>query len=167
MIWLFGEIWAWIVVGFLLGVAVGWWIWYAAEAPMVVEPAAMQRLRADLEAATKALARTESDLGAAINARKALEANLAAAGKPVKQLFYDQPDGVADDLTAIKGIGLRLATLLNNIGIFHIHQIAGWTADEIAEVDARLGAFKGRIVRDHWVEQAASLLAASRTSDQA
>jgi predicted flap endonuclease-1-like 5' DNA nuclease len=161
MIWLFGEIWAWVIVGFLLGVAVGWWIWYQAEAPAVVEPAAMLRLRADLDAASKALARTESDLAAANNARRALEASLAAAGKPVKQLFYDQPNGNADDLTAIKGIGPRLATLLNDIGIFHIDQIAGWTADDVVEVDARLGAFKGRIVRDLWVEQAAALKAAA------
>jgi predicted flap endonuclease-1-like 5' DNA nuclease len=160
MIWLFGEIWAWIVVGFLLGVVVGRWIWFTKAPEIVAEPPAFQRLRADLDAATKALARTESDLAAAINARKALEASLAAAGTPVKQLFLERPDGMADDLTVIKGIGQRLATLLNDIGIFHIAQIAGWTADDIAEVDARLGAFKGRIVRDNWVEQAAALLAA-------
>lgn len=157
MIWLFGEIWAWIVLGFLLGVVVGRWAWFTETPETVAEPAAFQRLRSDLDAATKALARTESDLAAAINARKALETTLAAAGQPVKQLFLEQPDGVADDLTVIKGIGPRLATLLNDIGIFHIDQIAGWTADDIAEVDSRLGAFKGRIARDNWVEQAVTL----------
>lgn len=158
MIWLFGEIWAWIVVGFLLGVAVGWWIWFQEPvAPGVAEPAVVAKLRADLDASAGALARCESDLAAAINNRKALEASLAAAGQPVKPLFLAAAIGTVDDLTVIKGIGTRLAALLNDIGIFHIDQIAAWTAGDIIEVDAKLGAFKGRIVRDHWVEQAAAI----------
>ncbi|MEY2883717.1 MAG: hypothetical protein RL490_1441 [Pseudomonadota bacterium] len=27
MIWLFGEIWTWILAGFGVGLATGWWIW--------------------------------------------------------------------------------------------------------------------------------------------
>lgn len=27
MIWLFGEIWAWVLVGFGVGLATGWWMW--------------------------------------------------------------------------------------------------------------------------------------------
>ncbi len=27
MIWLFGEIWAWMLAGFGLGLLTGWWIW--------------------------------------------------------------------------------------------------------------------------------------------
>jgi hypothetical protein len=27
MIWLFGEIWAWVLAGFAVGLATGWWIW--------------------------------------------------------------------------------------------------------------------------------------------
>lgn len=27
MAWLFGEIWAWVVVGFAAGLVTGWWIW--------------------------------------------------------------------------------------------------------------------------------------------
>lgn len=158
MIWLFGEIWAWIVVGFLLGVAVGWWIWFQPpEELKVADPAIVARLRADLDASAGALARCESDLAAAINSRKALEATLAAAGQPVKQLFLPSPVGTADDLTLIKGIGSRLAALLGDIGIFHLSQIAGWTAEDITEVDTKLGAFRGRIVRDNWVEQAQAL----------
>ena len=118
-------------------------------------------MRADLDASAGALARSESDLAAAINNRKALEASLAAAGQPVKPLFLAAAIGAADDLTVIKDIGSRLAALLNDIGIFHVNQIAGWTTRDIAEVDAKLGAFKGRIVRDHWVEQAVTLQSGS------
>ncbi len=27
MIWLFGEIWGWIIAGWALGLATGWWLW--------------------------------------------------------------------------------------------------------------------------------------------
>ena len=27
MSWLFGEIWAWILAGFAVGLATGWWVW--------------------------------------------------------------------------------------------------------------------------------------------
>lgn len=154
MIWLFGEIWMWILAGFLLGVLVGWWIWARNAPPLIVDPVIVNQLRAELDGANAALARTESDLNASQNARKALEASLAAAGTPVAPLFLEAPDGPADDLTVIRGIGPRLAVLLNSIGIFHLRQLARWSDADIAEVDAKLGAFKGRISRDNWIEQA-------------
>jgi hypothetical protein len=27
MSWLFGEIWAWVLAGFAVGLATGWWLW--------------------------------------------------------------------------------------------------------------------------------------------
>lgn len=27
MIWLLGEIWLWVLAGFAIGLATGWWIW--------------------------------------------------------------------------------------------------------------------------------------------
>ena len=73
---------------------------------------------------------------------------------PVTPLFLEAPDGPADDLTVVRGVGPRLAVLLNSLGIFHLRQIARWSDADIAEIDTRLGAFKGRIARDNWVEQA-------------
>jgi predicted flap endonuclease-1-like 5' DNA nuclease len=158
VIWLFGEIWAWILAGFLLGVLVGWWIWARNAPPVIVEPALVNQLRAELDGVNAALARSESDLGASQNARKALETSLAAAGMPVTPLFLEAPDGPADDLTVVRGVGPRLAVLLNSLGIFHLRQIARWSDADIAEIDTRLGAFKGRIARDNWVEQAKLLI---------
>ncbi|MFM1892383.1 MAG: hypothetical protein RLZ44_1460 [Pseudomonadota bacterium] len=63
----------------------------------------------------------------------------------------------ADDLQKIKGIGPRLATLLNELGIYRYRQIADFTPEQIAWVDERL-RFKGRIERERWVEQAQDLL---------
>lgn len=27
MLWLFGEIWSWVLAAFFVGLATGWWIW--------------------------------------------------------------------------------------------------------------------------------------------
>jgi NADH-quinone oxidoreductase subunit E len=65
-------------------------------------------------------------------------------------------DGGADDLKQISGVGPKLEGVLNDLGFWHFGQIAKWSADEIAWVDSRL-KFKGRIVRDDWMAQAAAL----------
>lgn len=68
------------------------------------------------------------------------------------------PEGSADDLTRIKGIGPKLSALLNELGIYHFRQIAGWSEPEAAWVDDFL-AFKGRVARENWIEQARSFAA--------
>ncbi len=73
----------------------------------------------------------------------------------VKPTTLDGPrDGKADDLKRIKGIGPKMEKLCNKLGFYHFDQIAGWTADETAWVDANLEGFKGRVTRDEWVDQA-------------
>jgi len=65
--------------------------------------------------------------------------------------------GAPDDLTLLKGVGPKLNTLLNSLGVSRFDQIAAWGESEIANVDQHLGTFRGRIVRDSWVEQAGLL----------
>ncbi len=67
------------------------------------------------------------------------------------------------DLKAISGVGPKLEQTLNAIGIFHFWQLAGLTAAQVEELDGRL-AFKGRIARDRWVEQAVELAKESAAS---
>ncbi|MFD2738595.1 hypothetical protein ACFSUD_03335 [Sulfitobacter aestuarii] len=70
---------------------------------------------------------------------------------------FDAPrDGGADDLKRINGVGPKMEETLNELGIYHFDQIAGWSESEIDWVDARL-RFKGRIRRDDWIGQARSL----------
>lgn len=64
-----------------------------------------------------------------------------------------------DDLTKIKGVGPKLATLLNNMGIFTFEQISKMTQTEYDLVDSLLTSFKGRGKRDDWAGQAKTLLA--------
>ncbi|MCY4180960.1 MAG: hypothetical protein OXD48_11955, partial [Litoreibacter sp.] len=68
----------------------------------------------------------------------------------------------ADDLRQIKGVGPGLEKTLNELGFYHFDQIAKWGDGEIAWVDARL-KFKGRIVRDSWVDQCKTLAAGGAT----
>ena len=65
-------------------------------------------------------------------------------------------DGAADDLKLISGVGPKLEGVLNGLGFWHFDQVAKWSANEIEWVDSRL-KFKGRIVRDNWMAQAAKL----------
>ena len=85
---------------------------------------------------------------------------VAAAPEPAlddKPALFDAPQGEADDLTVLKGIGPKLSAVLNDLGVWHYSQIASWTPEHIAWLDEKL-AFKGRIYREAWVEQAQSLL---------
>ena len=68
-----------------------------------------------------------------------------------------EPIGEADDLKKINGVGPKLETMLNELGIYHYSQIAAFTPENIAWVDGYL-SFKGRIERDEWLNQAGSLM---------
>lgn len=67
----------------------------------------------------------------------------------------DQPD----DLLRLKGVGPKLNSLLIDLGVRRFAQIASWTDADIMAIDAKLGTFKGRAVRDQWVDQARYLAA--------
>ena len=67
--------------------------------------------------------------------------------------------GPADPLTRLKGLGPKAEAALNALGVTRYDQIAGWSEADIARVDGQMGNFKGRIVRDRWVEQARLLAA--------
>jgi len=62
--------------------------------------------------------------------------------------------GPADPLTRMKGLGPKAEAALNALGITRYAQIASWTEADVANIDQQMGAFKGRITRDRWVEQA-------------
>ena len=66
-------------------------------------------------------------------------------------------DGNGDDLTRIKGVGPKLAAMLESLGITSFSQIAAWDDAEIDRIDSQLGRFEGRIRRDDWKGQAALL----------
>ncbi|MBB4573665.1 5' DNA nuclease [Rhizobium lentis] len=67
----------------------------------------------------------------------------------------------ANDLKLIAGIGPKLEQVLNAKGIRSFAEIAAWTDEDIARLDAELG-FDGRIARDDWIGQAKVLAGRSR-----
>lgn len=73
--------------------------------------------------------------------------------------YLPAPEGEADDLGRIKGIGPKLSARLKELGVFHYGQIAGWTPEQMALVDGELGQFQGRPERDQWQSQARLLAA--------
>lgn len=68
-----------------------------------------------------------------------------------------------DPLTRLKGVGPKLEALLNDQGITRYEQLASLDDRELAALEERLGAFKGRLTRDRVVEQA-RLLASGDTA---
>ena len=85
-------------------------------------------------------------------------------GEGKRPAALDAPrGGKADNLKEIKGIGPKLEKMLNEMGFYHFDQIANWTDEEVAWVNANLTGFKGRVTRDNWVEQAKILASGGET----
>jgi predicted flap endonuclease-1-like 5' DNA nuclease len=88
-------------------------------------------------------------------------APVAAAPIPVSPAVTaaSGTDAGQDDLLRLKGVGPKLNLLLIELGVTRYAQIAEWQDSDIAAIDSRLGNFKGRPVRDQWVDQAKYLAA--------
>ncbi|SCB60007.1 NADH-quinone oxidoreductase subunit E [Rhizobium aethiopicum] len=81
--------------------------------------------------------------------------------KPAVKAKTAQRTAKADDLKLIAGIGPKLEQVLNARGIRSFADIAAWSDEDIARLDADLG-FNGRIARDDWIGQAKVLAGRGR-----
>lgn len=79
----------------------------------------------------------------------------AASDASVAAPFLAAPNGDADDLKKLDGVGPAMEKKLNAIGIFHFHQIAGFSADDVAKAEEAIGA--GKFEKGGWVAQAGEL----------
>ncbi|MCV6824702.1 MULTISPECIES: NADH-quinone oxidoreductase subunit NuoE [Halocynthiibacter] len=96
--------------------------------------------------------------------KKAASAEAAKTVKEKKPRTMAKPRKAgADDLKQLKGVGPKLETTLNELGIWHYDQVAKWGPAEIKWVDERL-KFKGRIERDDWIAQAKILAEGGKTA---
>ena len=89
-------------------------------------------------------------------ASKKAEPSDAAKKDPLEEILLASPQGVADDLKALNGIGPKLEQALNEAGIFHYWQIAGLTGEQIEALDTRFD-FRSRLERFDWISQARAL----------
>ncbi|MEM9740962.1 MAG: hypothetical protein AAF829_13990, partial [Pseudomonadota bacterium] len=142
----------------------------AAEEAAKAKMAEAARIKAEEEVAAEAARKAEAEADAASAAE--VESTPDYDGDGVKEgkdegtrpVGLDAPrDGTADNLKEIKGIGPKLEKLCNRLGFWHFDQVAAWTPDEVAWVDANLEGFKGRVTRDEWVAQAKVLATGGET----
>ncbi|PTM43242.1 NADH-quinone oxidoreductase subunit NuoE [Bosea sp. 124] len=135
----------------------------AVEAKPATETAAAGRPKPSAPAQPSGAAHdTPAANGKITGAAVAESAKPAASAPPAvaetkPELLAAARNGKPDDLSLIWGVGPKLAKMLNEMGVWHFEQIAGWKAEELAWVDARLTGFKGRATRDDWISQATKL----------
>ena len=72
------------------------------------------------------------------------------------------PSPADGPITLLKGLGPKVAARLGELGIDRVGQIAALDEAQIAELDAQMGPFAGRIARDRWIEQAQLLASGDR-----
>ncbi|PLW77468.1 NADH-quinone oxidoreductase subunit NuoE [Cohaesibacter celericrescens] len=115
-------------------------------------------LDAEIAPETKAKTKTKTksvakEVAAEAKPAPAIKPDQLKVGEPAPALLAEPIDGKADNLKEISGIGPVIERKLNAMGVYHFSQIASWDAENCAYVDGQL-AFKGRIGRENWVEQA-------------
>ena len=130
---------------------------------LIDAPRGIEIIQGPLSAAANAQPTAAATMEADAEAGADIAPTIAPTGTAPPAATVPAP-GTGDDLTRIKGLGPKLSALLGEFGIASYAQIAAWTPDEIERIDAHLGRFSGRIVRDQWVEQAKLLAAGNESS---
>lgn len=147
-------------------------------APPAPEPVDLQPVRSDLSDIRERIGAIPGvDLGPLDNRLHGVEAELGRLGRrlavssnpPTPPLASPAPKpeeplllrsamhGEKDDLKRISGVGPKLERLLNDNGVYYFWQVASWSGKDVAIIDEKLEAFRGRISRDNWVAQAETL----------
>ena len=160
-----------ILVALLIGLVAGWWIFSrrprpgrssgeiaaprAADDALAAPPAVSARLperRPIRDGVDTAEGNGLADQAAAATADIAGE----LLGVPAHAALPGA-SGPPDNLQTLKGVGPKLAAQLQAAGFTRFDQLAGLSPSEVAMLDEKLGAFRGRVARDRLVEQAAFL----------
>jgi predicted flap endonuclease-1-like 5' DNA nuclease len=79
--------------------------------------------------------------------------------------LFAPPHGEGDDIQRMAGVGVVTAKRLNQLGIWTFRQISAWSPDNERWVDSYL-ASPGRVAREQWREQAATLAGLTRGSSE-
>lgn len=117
--------------------------------------------RYEMAASNVAIIRNDTSLQTRVSSLVAMtpesvEAAVQQAGSGLAPSRLDGPKGAPDDLTLISGITEQSQRALNELGIFHFWQVAGWTPEHVAWLSSRVEG-PGRISRENWMSQAARL----------
>jgi NADH-quinone oxidoreductase subunit E len=171
MFYLFIQTWAWILLAFVLGIIIGWWLHAKAKAnekhtcevceanaraaklspsvaAVVPEPEPVVEVVAEPEPIVET---PEPFVAEVPDAPEVPEVDDSP-----KPLGFAVPPEQVDQLKRIKGIGPVIEKTLNSLGIYQFKQIAEFTRENITWVEEHL-SFIGRIDREDWVAQAKAL----------
>lgn len=172
-----------IIIALLIGFVVGWWMFKhirsgrknvppprrsneaiasppAEPPPPPVRPYMRQRpIRDGID--------TEEGRGIADEGASAMRDVAGEVLGVSEQMEHPAEAGEPDNLQMLKGVGPKLAQKLNQNGIIRFEQIARLSDNEVAILDSKLGAFKGRLERDRIVEQASYLARGDRDGFEA
>jgi len=108
-----------------------------------------ERVAEAVDSATEALRGRIERLQAVVAEKERRLAILGGAPEPA-------PSG-PDDLTRIRGIGPKIASILQGLGVTTFREIAEFTDDDVDRVGSMLPVYGRRIVDDDWIGQARAL----------
>ena len=189
MFYLFMQTLFWIILAFVLGVIVGWWL----RGRYISDHAAQRQDKhitsVAAAASTTQATKNQNEESRPIPDEPEVQALVSEDAVPVKEeqvkeepvkeepekestdilgLVADEWKPAAavgdakDDLKRIKGIGPVIERALNAQGIFTFQQISEFTQDNVKWVDSHIN-FPGRIDRENWVSQATQLASGGST----
>ncbi|WP_265587227.1 hypothetical protein [Sphingomicrobium arenosum] len=148
--------WPVIVIALLIGLVAGFFIFRPKQRVTLSEDSAPKRphMQASETKPIVTDARSKEGRGLVDEAAAGLS---DVTGQFMQAEVHEELPGATgepDDLRKLKGVGPKLATALNGLGITRYDQLAKLTPAQIEKIDEKLGSFKGRLERDRVVEQA-------------
>lgn len=154
-----------LLVGLLVGFIIGLWIWKFARnrdesAPILSEDDPLRRPYVAAREPDPPLTFPTDDVDGGLLSEPIVSG--PAAGEAMAGMEAGPDGGDDDDFQAMKGVGPKLAAMLRAEGLARYSDIAALTSGDLERLDARLGAFKGRLGRDRVVEQARLLASGER-----
>ncbi|MEE9313274.1 MAG: NADH-quinone oxidoreductase subunit NuoE [Rhizobiaceae bacterium] len=137
----------------------------AAAKPAAKKPA-VKKTTATKTVKKTAPKKTVTKAAALISTKPKVVKRPAVKPKTVQKADAGKPTGIKkpakpDDLKMIAGVGPKIETTLNKLGIWKFAQVGAWKKAEREWVDGYL-SFKGRIDREGWVKQAKALAKGGR-----
>lgn len=145
---LLATYWPVILIALIIGIIVGWLVFGRKQSVRLSDSEAPTRPHMIVEG--------QSSEGHGLVSQGAA-ATADIAGQALQADVHEHLPGAVgdpDDLKRLKGVGPKLAAMLNQMGIMRFDQIAKLSADQVEKIDAQLGAFAGRLQRDRVIEQA-------------
>ncbi len=151
MIELWNAYWPVILVGLLIGVLVGYFVFRPRQRVTLSDDTPVRPHMAAPAAPPAVPPRGQGIVDEAAHATGDVAGHILGANVSGQ---LPTAHGDPDDLQKLKGVGPKLAAMLNGVGLTRFDQLAGLSPGQVTALDAKLGAFRGRLTRDRIVEQA-------------